>query len=69
MISLVDLQRRIDSGELSADTAIAQSLEAIGGADKTIGAFVCRADRLSAASAGPCGAGAIVTEPFSWPSV
>src|SRR6478752_2679260 len=53
MISLVDLQLRIDSGELSADAAIAQSLEAIGTADKTIGAFVCRADRLSAASAGP----------------
>src|SRR5262245_33036792 len=53
MISLVDLQRRIDSGELSADAAIAQSLEAIGVADKTIGAFVCRAARLSAASAGP----------------
>ena len=29
MISLADLQRRIESGELSADAAIAQSVEAI----------------------------------------
>lgn len=53
MISLVDLQRRIASGDLSADAAIARSLEAIGTQDKTIGAFVCHADRLRAASAGP----------------
>jgi Asp-tRNA(Asn)/Glu-tRNA(Gln) amidotransferase A subunit family amidase len=53
MISLVELQRRIDAGDLSADTAIAQSLEAITAQDKTIGAFVCRADHLRAASAGP----------------
>jgi Asp-tRNA(Asn)/Glu-tRNA(Gln) amidotransferase A subunit family amidase len=53
MISLVELQRRIDAGDLSADTAIAQSLEAIGAQDKTIGAFVCRADHVRAASAGP----------------
>ncbi len=53
MISLADLQRRIDAGELSADAAIAQSLEAIGAQDKTIGAFVCRAEKLRAASAGP----------------
>ena len=30
MISLADLQRRIESGDLSADAAIAQSLAAIG---------------------------------------
>jgi Asp-tRNA(Asn)/Glu-tRNA(Gln) amidotransferase A subunit family amidase len=53
MISLADLQRRISSGDLSADAAIAQSLDAITSQDKTIGAFVCRADRLRAASAGP----------------
>ena len=53
MISLADLQRRIASGDLSADAAIAQSLEAIAAQDKTIGAFVCRAEHLRAASAGP----------------
>lgn len=53
MISLADLQRRIESGELSADAAIARSLEAIGAQDKTIGAFVCHADNLRAASSGP----------------
>ena len=53
MISLAELQRRIDSGDLSADAAISQSLEAIGAHEKTIGAFVCRADSPRAASAGP----------------
>src|SRR6202007_2623692 len=53
MISLVDLQRRIDAGELSPDAAIAQSLEAIGGREKTIGAFVCHSATARAASAGP----------------
>jgi Asp-tRNA(Asn)/Glu-tRNA(Gln) amidotransferase A subunit family amidase len=53
MISLAELQRRIDSGDLSADAAIAQSLEAIGADDKTIGAFVCRAKTVDGASAGP----------------
>src|ERR1700754_1257092 len=53
MISLAELQRRIDSGDLSADAAINQSLEAIGTQDKTIGAFVCRAETARAASAGP----------------
>lgn len=53
MISLADLQRRISSGDLSADAAIGQSLEAIGAQERTIGAFVCRADKLRAASAGP----------------
>jgi Asp-tRNA(Asn)/Glu-tRNA(Gln) amidotransferase A subunit family amidase len=53
MISLAELQRRIDSGDLSADAAIAQSLEAIGAHDKTIGAFVCRAKTVDGVSAGP----------------
>ena len=53
MISLAELQRRIDSGELSPDAAISQSLEAIGAQDKTIGAFVCHADHVRAGGAGP----------------
>src|SRR5665647_2951635 len=53
MISLADLQRRIASGELSADAALAQSREAIEAQDKTIGAFVCRVDNVRAAGAGP----------------
>jgi Asp-tRNA(Asn)/Glu-tRNA(Gln) amidotransferase A subunit family amidase len=53
MISLAELQRRIDSGELSADAAIAQSFEAIAEHDENIGAFVCRAEDPRAASAGP----------------
>jgi len=53
MISLAELQRRIDSGDLSADAAITQSLEAIEAHDKTIGAFVCRTENVRAASAGP----------------
>jgi Asp-tRNA(Asn)/Glu-tRNA(Gln) amidotransferase A subunit family amidase len=53
MISLADLQRRIDSGDLSADTAVAQSCEAIAAHDKTIGAFVCRTENAHAATAGP----------------
>jgi len=53
MISLAELQRRIDSGDLPADAAITQSLEAIEAHDKTIGAFVCRTENVRAASAGP----------------
>src|ERR1700716_2852753 len=53
MISLAELQRRIDSGALSPEAAITQSLEAIGAHDKTIGAFVCRAETVRSASAGP----------------
>ena len=53
MIPLVDLQRRIESGDLSAASAVAQSLEAIAAQDKTIGAFVCHDDHVRAASAGP----------------
>jgi Asp-tRNA(Asn)/Glu-tRNA(Gln) amidotransferase A subunit family amidase len=53
MISLADLQRRIDSGDLSAEAAIGQSLEAIDTQDRAIGAFVCRAKTVGAASKGP----------------
>jgi Asp-tRNA(Asn)/Glu-tRNA(Gln) amidotransferase A subunit family amidase len=53
MISLAKLQRRIDAGDLSADAAIAQSMEAIRAKDSTIGAFVCHADHLHAANSGP----------------
>jgi Asp-tRNA(Asn)/Glu-tRNA(Gln) amidotransferase A subunit family amidase len=53
MISLAELQRRIESGDLSADAAIAQSSEAIEAHEKTIGAFVCRAEAPRAASTGP----------------
>jgi Asp-tRNA(Asn)/Glu-tRNA(Gln) amidotransferase A subunit family amidase len=53
MISLAELQRRIEQGDLSSEAAIAQSCEAIEAQDKTIGAFVCRAEKLRAASAGP----------------
>ena len=53
MISLADLQRRIDSGKLSAQAAIAQSLEAIGAQDKAIGAFVRHDAAASAADHGP----------------
>jgi Asp-tRNA(Asn)/Glu-tRNA(Gln) amidotransferase A subunit family amidase len=53
MMSLAELQSRIDRGDLSADAAIAQSMEAIGAHDKTIGAFVCRDENVRAATAGP----------------
>ncbi|MDE5453749.1 amidase [Bradyrhizobium sp. CSA112] len=53
MISLAELQRRIDAGDLSADAAIAQSLEATSAHEKSIGAFVCRDESLRAQSVGP----------------
>ena len=53
MISLADLQRRIDAGDFSADAAIAQSLEAIRAHEKPIGAFVCRDENARAQGAGP----------------
>jgi Asp-tRNA(Asn)/Glu-tRNA(Gln) amidotransferase A subunit family amidase len=53
MISLTDLQRRIEQGELSADQAIALSLAAIDAQEKVIGAFACRAENPRAASQGP----------------
>jgi Asp-tRNA(Asn)/Glu-tRNA(Gln) amidotransferase A subunit family amidase len=53
MLSLAELQRRIDSGDLSADAAIAQSLQAIEAQEKTIGAFVCRVENPRAQDTGP----------------
>jgi len=53
MISLAGIQRRVDSGDLSAEAAIAQACEAIDARDKTIGAFVCRPKTVRAADAGP----------------
>jgi Asp-tRNA(Asn)/Glu-tRNA(Gln) amidotransferase A subunit family amidase len=53
MMSLAELQRRIDHGGLSAAAGLAQSLEAIGAHDKIIGAFVCHAENVDPASAGP----------------
>src|ERR1700722_2529811 len=53
MMSLAELQRRIDSGDLSAEAAIAQSVAAIDTHEKTIGAFVCRAENPRTASEGP----------------
>jgi Asp-tRNA(Asn)/Glu-tRNA(Gln) amidotransferase A subunit family amidase len=53
MISLADLQRRIDVGTLSPRAAIAQSLEAIAAKDKTIGAFVRHDTAARAAERGP----------------
>jgi Asp-tRNA(Asn)/Glu-tRNA(Gln) amidotransferase A subunit family amidase len=53
LISRADLQRRIDSGELSAQMAIAQSCAAIDALDRTIGAFVNRTDNVPAGGTGP----------------
>jgi len=53
MISLSKLQRRIFSGELSADAALSQSLGAIDAQEKTIGAFACRAENPRAQDQGP----------------
>src|SRR4051812_24906973 len=53
MLSLAELQRRIASGELSAEAAITQSLEAIDAQENAIGAFVRRARNPVAQAAGP----------------
>jgi Asp-tRNA(Asn)/Glu-tRNA(Gln) amidotransferase A subunit family amidase len=53
MISLADLQQRIEQGSLSPDAAIGQSLEAIGATEKTIGAFVHHDEKARAQNAGP----------------
>src|ERR1700682_2652585 len=53
MMSLAELQRRIDHGDLSADEAIARSCEATDEHDNAIGAFVCRVKDAHAASTGP----------------
>lgn len=53
MISLADLQRRIESGELSPDAALAQSIDAIEAREGEIGAFVCHDKAARAAASGP----------------
>src|ERR1700748_1916457 len=53
MMSLTDLQRRIEKGELSPDDALAQSLAAIEAQGKKIGAFVTRAAKPRAQASGP----------------
>src|SRR5437660_4646795 len=53
MISLAELQRRIDCGDLSPDAALAQSLAEIDAQEKAIGAFVCRSENPRAAGRGP----------------
>jgi Asp-tRNA(Asn)/Glu-tRNA(Gln) amidotransferase A subunit family amidase len=53
MLSLAELQRRIESGDLVPDAAIAQSREAIDAQEKNIGAFVRRAETARAQNAGP----------------
>jgi Asp-tRNA(Asn)/Glu-tRNA(Gln) amidotransferase A subunit family amidase len=53
MLSLAEIQRRIEQSELSPDAAIAQSLEIIGAQDQTIGAFVCHDVAARAARSGP----------------
>ncbi|HLZ06745.1 MAG TPA: amidase [Bradyrhizobium sp.] len=53
MISLADLKRRIDKGELSPEAALAQSLEVIAAQEKTIGAFAHLAPHPRAQQQGP----------------
>ena len=53
MISLADLQRRIANGEISADAAIAQTIEAIDVREKDVRAFVCHAGSARAQTSGP----------------
>ena len=53
MISLADLKRRIDKGEISPDAALAQQVAAIEAREKEIGAFAFRADKPRARQEGP----------------
>jgi Asp-tRNA(Asn)/Glu-tRNA(Gln) amidotransferase A subunit family amidase len=53
MISLADLQARIEQGALSPDAAILRSQDAIRAHDKTIGAFVCTDVTARARDTGP----------------
>lgn len=53
MLSLADLQRRIETGALSPDDAIAQSLAAIEAREKDVRAFVRYAASAKARGAGP----------------
>ena len=52
MISLAELQRRIEPA-IFRPMRRSPVVEAIDAQDKTIGAFVCRAENVRAASAGP----------------
>ena len=52
MISLTDLQRRIDQGEVTPEAALAQSLAAIEAQENTIGAFAHRAQHPRAQQRG-----------------
>ena len=53
MISLADLKRRIDGGELSPEAALKQSQDAIATQEKVIGAFANLAENPQAQKAGP----------------
>jgi Asp-tRNA(Asn)/Glu-tRNA(Gln) amidotransferase A subunit family amidase len=53
MISLADQKRRIEQGALSPEAALAESLSAIDAQEKTIGAFVRRANHPRAQDKGP----------------
>lgn len=53
MISLADLQRRIDANELSPEKALAQSVAAIDAQETALRAFVCRDDAPRAQTSGP----------------
>lgn len=53
MISLADLQRRIEAGELSPDAAVAQSLAAIETKEKDVRAFVRYDKAAKAQASGP----------------
>ena len=53
MIRLAEVQRRIEKGELSPETALSQSLTAIEAQEKHIGAFAHRAEKPRAQTSGP----------------
>jgi Asp-tRNA(Asn)/Glu-tRNA(Gln) amidotransferase A subunit family amidase len=53
MISLADLQQRIEQSALSPDAAIGRSQDAIRAHDKTIGAFVCTDETARGQDTGP----------------
>ena len=73
MISLADLQRRIEAGELSPDAAIAQSHAAIEAKEKDIRAFVRHDKSAKAQGSGPLrglGVGTMdITDPAHLPPV
>jgi hypothetical protein len=69
MLSLAELQRRIDSGDLSPDAAISLSLDAVGTREKTIGAFVCRDENVRAQNAGPLRGIAVASRTSSTPQI